>query len=108
MTFVDLELDDEEARRISRLTLASVESKKGRRRSSPNVLWRKHWWKGEDCDTFRNGRVLIVDCYSRLTSEDGRRKTHTNEIENIQELTAFYTKAVGFLILTMSFTIEKG
>jgi hypothetical protein len=34
-----------------------------------------------------------VDCYSRNTSEDGRRKTYTGEFENLTELMAFYDRA---------------
>jgi hypothetical protein len=82
------------------------------RKRHPTIEWRKKW--NSKVDPFRRGRVLVVECYSRgqylwqhkLTikpdilldaSDDGRRKTQTQEFTSERELNAFYEKgAVSF------------
>lgn len=60
---------------------------------SPNVGWKKKW--DAQHDAFKDGRVLIVDCYSRDFSDDGKRKTAAYEFASIQELEDFYTSDKG-------------
>jgi hypothetical protein len=59
-----------------------------RYKRSPNVGWKKRW--DSHHDPFRDGRVLIVDCYSRDFSEDGKRRTAAYEFADINELKDFY------------------
>ena len=60
---------------------------------SPNVGWKKKW--DAHHDAFKDGRVLIVDCYSRDFSDDGKRKTAAYEFANINELKDFYGSEKG-------------
>jgi hypothetical protein len=60
---------------------------------SPNVGWKKRW--DEHHNAFRDGRVLIVDCYSRDFSDDGKRKTAAYEFADINELKEFYGTEKG-------------
>ncbi|KIW05785.1 uncharacterized protein PV09_03640 [Verruconis gallopava] len=60
---------------------------------SPNVGWKKRWDMHHD--PFRDGRVLIVDCYSREFSDDGKRKTEAYELASINELKEFYGSKKG-------------
>lgn len=60
---------------------------------SPNVGWKKKW--DFHHDAFKDGRVLIVDCYSRDFSDDGKRKTAAYEFANIHELQDFYGSDKG-------------
>jgi hypothetical protein len=59
-----------------------------RKRSPAGVGWRKRW--DEHYYPWENGRVMIVDCYSRDHSDDGRRKTKAYEFTHRHELQDFY------------------
>jgi hypothetical protein len=63
------------------------------RRRSPGVGWKKRW--DEEHNPWHSGRILIVDCYSRDHSDDGRRKTQAYEFSRIHELRDFYANGPG-------------
>ncbi|KAF2417525.1 hypothetical protein EJ08DRAFT_643499 [Tothia fuscella] len=63
------------------------------RKRSPGVGWKKRW--DDNHDPWTNGRVLIVDCYSRDHSDDGRRKTQAYEFTHRRELQDFYSLGPG-------------
>jgi hypothetical protein len=63
------------------------------RRRSPGVGWKKRW--DEEHNPWASGRILIVDCYSRDHSDDGRRKTQAYEFCRINELRDFYHNGPG-------------
>lgn len=63
------------------------------RKRSPGVGWKKRW---DECTyPWHTGRVLIVDCYSRDHSDDGRRKTQAYEFARVNELEDFYKNGPG-------------
>lgn len=63
------------------------------RKRSPGVGWKKRW--DEYSYPWDKGRVLIVDCYSRDHSDDGRRKTQAYEFAHVNELWDFYKNGPG-------------
>jgi len=64
-----------------------------RRHKSPGVIWRKRW--DSEVSPFENGRVLIIDCFSRDHSDDGKRKTLAYEFSHEVELREFYETGPG-------------
>lgn len=59
------------------------------RRKRRNIDWAKKW--SRSYDPFREGRVMIVDCFSRLHSDNERRRTISREFTTQTELEKFYT-----------------
>lgn len=64
-----------------------------KRKRIQSVGWKKRW--DDNHFPWHSGRVLIVDCYSRDHSDDGRRKTQAYEFCTISELEEFYLKGPG-------------
>ena len=64
-----------------------------RRHKNPGVIWRKRW--DSEVHPFRDGRVLIIDCFSRDHSDDGKRKTLAYEFSREAELREFYETGPG-------------
>ncbi|KAE9961460.1 hypothetical protein BLS_002032 [Venturia inaequalis] len=64
-----------------------------KRKRIQSVGWKKKW--DDNHFPWHSGRVLIVDCYSRDHSDDGRRKTQAYEFCTISELEEFYSKGPG-------------
>ena len=59
-----------------------------RRRHSPNVEWRAEWTK----DSWKQGRVLLIDYVAREHTTEGRRKIAAQEFCDIDSLRRFYRK----------------
>ncbi|KAF1916411.1 hypothetical protein BDU57DRAFT_449622 [Ampelomyces quisqualis] len=59
-----------------------------RRKHSPNVEWKEKWTK----DTWKQGRVLLIDYCGTEHSGEGRRKIAAQEFCNIDSLRRFYRK----------------
>lgn len=72
-------------RRQSRPT-ESHPHRRRRPHRSPGVAWKEKWTD----ESFRDGRVLILDYVSRDFSEDGRRRVLANEFHEIDQLRRFY------------------
>lgn len=53
---------------------------------SPGVEWKEKWTS----ESFKDGRVLILDYVSRDFTEDGRRRVLANEFHEIDQLRRFY------------------
>jgi hypothetical protein len=64
-----------------------------KRKRIQSVGWKKRW--DDNHNPWLSGRVLIVDCYSRDHSDDGRRKTQAYEFSRVSELEEFYSKGPG-------------
>lgn len=64
-----------------------------RRHKPANVYWRKRW--DSEVNPWINGRVLIIDCYSRDHSDDGKRKVLAYEFNTEKELREFYETGAG-------------
>jgi hypothetical protein len=64
-----------------------------KRKRIQSVGWKKRW--DENHYPWNAGRVLVVDCYSRDHSDDGRRKTQAYEFSRVSELEEFYSKGPG-------------
>ncbi|KAF2739391.1 hypothetical protein EJ04DRAFT_508685 [Polyplosphaeria fusca] len=57
-----------------------------KRKSSPGVEWHEPWTK----ESWKQGRVLLVDYVDQEHTEGGRRKIIAQEFDNINGLRAFY------------------
>lgn len=64
-----------------------------KRKRIQSVGWKKRW--DDNHFPWHSGRVLIVDCYSRDHSDDGRRKTQAYEFSSLSELEEFYSRGPG-------------
>ncbi|KAJ4375229.1 hypothetical protein N0V83_002315 [Neocucurbitaria cava] len=59
-----------------------------RRKHSPNVEWREEWTK----DSWKQGRVLLIDYVAREHTHEGRRKIVAQEFCDVDSLRRFYLK----------------
>ncbi|KAF1848280.1 uncharacterized protein K460DRAFT_403573 [Cucurbitaria berberidis CBS 394.84] len=59
-----------------------------RRKHSPNIEWREKWNK----DSWKQGRVLLIDYVAREHTNEGRRKIVAQEFCDIDSLRRFYRK----------------
>lgn len=66
--------------------MTSQPQKKRKHSPSPGVEWKEKW----NSDSFKSGRVLMLDYVSRDFSEDGRRRILANELRDIDQLRHFY------------------
>jgi hypothetical protein len=57
-----------------------------RRKHSPNVEWKERWTK----DTWRQGRVLLIDYVASEHTSQDRRKVVSQEFDNLASLRRFY------------------
>lgn len=59
-----------------------------RRKHSPNLEWRERWTK----DSWKQGRVLLIDYVDKEHTKEGRRKIVAQEFCDIDSLRRFYRK----------------
>ena len=59
-----------------------------RRKHSPNLEWREKW----DKDSWKQGRVLLIDYVDKEHTAEGRRKIVAQEFSDIDSLRRFYRK----------------
>ena len=59
-----------------------------RRKHSPNLEWRERWTK----DSWKQGRVLLIDYVDKEYTKEGRRKIVAQEFCDIDSLRRFYRK----------------
>ncbi|MBE7181576.1 MAG: hypothetical protein INR71_10285 [Terriglobus roseus] len=71
-------------RRRARRTMSQPSWKHKMR--SPGVRWREEWTD----ESFKDGRVLLLDYVSRDFSEDGRRRILAHEFHNHGQMSRFY------------------
>jgi Mg2+ and Co2+ transporter CorA len=59
-----------------------------RRKHSPNIEWKETWTK----ETWKQGRVLLIDYCGKEHSGEGRKKIVAQEFRDIDSLRRFYRK----------------
>ncbi|KAH8727816.1 hypothetical protein GQ44DRAFT_703022 [Phaeosphaeriaceae sp. PMI808] len=59
-----------------------------RRKHSPNIEWKERWTK----DSWKQGRVLLIDYIAKEHTGEGRKKVLAQEFGDIDSLRRFYRK----------------